>query len=192
MTRAPLAVVGLGGVGGALAARTGALCVGTERTVEAIRERGLTLVHGAETTVVHPEATTRLERPVALLVVAVKAYDLDPALDRVDPEALDGAVVLPLLNGLEHVAHLRARLRDAGHTVSQAPPAVAAGTIGVFSAAATEPGVVVQATAPRVRLGRKARPSRNLRLQKEEPPAGLASARFHLVTRSGRTTIRIT
>ena len=147
MTRAPLAVVGLGGVGGALAARTGALCVGTERTVEAIRERGLTLVHGAETTVVHPEATTRLERPVALLVVAVKAYDLDPALDRVDPEALDGAVVLPLLNGLEHVAHLRARLRDAGHTVSQAPPAVAAGTIGVFSAAATEPGVVVQATA---------------------------------------------
>ena len=40
MTRAPLAVLGLGGVGGALAARTGALCVGTERTVEAIRARG--------------------------------------------------------------------------------------------------------------------------------------------------------
>ena len=138
MTRAPLAVVGLGGVGGALAARTGALCVGTERTVEAIRERGLTLVHGAETTVVHPEATTRLEQPVPLLVVAVKAYDLDAALDRVVPEALDGAVVLPLLNGLEHVDAIRDRLDGI---------AVAAGTIGVFSAAATEPGVVVQATA---------------------------------------------
>jgi 2-dehydropantoate 2-reductase len=138
VTRAPLAVVGLGGVGGALAARTGALCVGTERTVEAIRERGLTLVHGAETTVVHPEATTRLEQPVPLLVVAVKAYDLDAALDRVVPEALDGAVVLPLLNGLEHVDAIRDRLDGI---------AVAAGTIGVFSAAATEPGVVVQATA---------------------------------------------
>jgi 2-dehydropantoate 2-reductase len=138
VTRAPLAVLGLGGVGGALAARTGALCVGTERTVEAIRERGLTLVHGAETTVVHPEATTRLEQPVPLLVVAVKAYDLDAALDRVVPEALDGAVVLPLLNGLEHVDAIRDRLDGI---------AVAAGTIGVFSAAATEPGVVVQATA---------------------------------------------
>ena len=138
MTRAPLAVLGLGGVGGALAARTGALCVGTERTVEAIRERGLTLVHGAETTVVHPEATTRLEQPVPLLVVAVKAYDLDAALDRVDPDALDGAVVLPLLNGLEHVDAIRGLLDGI---------AVAAGTIGVFSAAATEPAVVVQATA---------------------------------------------
>jgi 2-dehydropantoate 2-reductase len=138
VTRAPLAVLGLGGVGGALAARTGALCVGTERTVEAIRERGLTLVHGAETTVVHPEATTRLEQPVPLLVVAVKAYDLDAALDRVDPDALDGAVVLPLLNGLEHVDAIRGLLDGI---------AVAAGTIGVFSAAATEPAVVVQATA---------------------------------------------
>jgi 2-dehydropantoate 2-reductase len=138
VTRAALAVLGLGGVGGALAVRTGALCVGTERTVEAIRERGLTLVHGAETTVVHPEATTRLERPVGLLVVAVKAYDLDAALDRIGPEALDGAVVLPLLNGLEHVDAIRGRLDGT---------AVAAGTIGVFSAAATEPGVVVQATA---------------------------------------------
>jgi len=138
VTRVALAVLGLGGVGGALAARTGAICVGTERTVDAIRERGLTLVHGAETTVVHPETTTRLEQPVALLVVAVKAYDLDAALDRVAPEALDGAVVLPLLNGLEHVDAIRGRLDGT---------AVAAGTIGVFSAAATEPGVVVQATA---------------------------------------------
>ena len=92
MTRAPLAVLGLGGIGGLLAARTGALCVGTERTVAAIVEQGLTFVEdGASTSVTHPEATTRLERPVGLLVVAVKAYDLDAALDRVEPEALDGA-----------------------------------------------------------------------------------------------------
>ena len=63
MTR-PIAVLGLGGIGGMLAVRTGALCVGTERTVDAIRERGLRLVHVGETTVAHPEATTRLETPV--------------------------------------------------------------------------------------------------------------------------------
>jgi len=39
VTRVPLAVLGLGGVGGALAARTGALCVGTERTVDAVISR---------------------------------------------------------------------------------------------------------------------------------------------------------
>ena len=145
MTRAPLAVLGLGGIGGLLAARTGALCVGTERTVAAIAEHGLTFVEGASTSVTRPEATTRLESPVGLLVVAVKAYDLDAALDRVEPEALDGAVILPLLNGLEHVDVLRARLGDACNTVSQAPPIVAAGSIGRVSAASPEPGLVVLA-----------------------------------------------
>lgn len=146
MTPARVAVLGVGGIGGLLAARTGALCVGTERTVEAIRERGLTLVQGGSTTVVRPEAATRLERPVALLVVCVKAYDLDAALDRVAPRALDGTVVLPLLNGLEHVDALRARLESASDTVSQAPSLVAAGSIGRVSASSPEPGVVVQET----------------------------------------------
>ena len=145
MTRAPLAVLGLGGIGGLLAARTGALCVGTERTVAAIAEHGLTFVEGASTSVTRPEATTRLESPVGLLVVAVKAYDLDAALDRVEPEALDGAVIVPLLNGLEHVDVLRTRLGDACNTVSQAPPIVAAGSIGRVSAASPEPGLVVLA-----------------------------------------------
>lgn len=146
MNPAPLAVLGLGGIGGLLAARTEALCVGTERTVAAIRERGLTLVEGGLTTVAHPEATTRLDRPVALLVVAVKAYDLDSALERVAPEALDGAVVLPLLNGLEHVEVLRSRFDGASHKLLQAPPAVAAGSIGRLSAESPEPGFVVQGT----------------------------------------------
>ena len=148
MTREPIAVLGLGGIGGMLAARTGALCVGTERTVTAIRERGLTLVEGDVTVVTALEAATRLERRVALLVVAVKAYDLDAALDRIAPEALDGAVVLPLLNGLEHVAALRGRFEGASCTLLQAPPAVAAGSIGSMSAHSPEPGLVVQGTRP--------------------------------------------
>ena len=133
MTR-PVAVLGMGGVGGMVAVRTGALCVGSERTVAAIRASGLTLVHGETTTVAHPEAVERLETPVGLLVVAVKAHDLDDALDRIAPEALAGAVVLPLLNGLEHVDVIRGRFRSA----------VAAGSIGRLEAFSPESGVVVQ------------------------------------------------
>ena len=145
MTR-PIAVLGLGGIGGMLAARTGALCVGTERTVDAIRERGLQLVHGDETILARPEAATRLETPVSLLVIAVKAYDLGAALDRVAPEALGGAVILPLQNGLEHVAAIRARRTGASNRLLQGPPVVAAGSIGQVSVSSPEPGVVVQTT----------------------------------------------
>ena len=132
-----VAVLGIGGIGGMLVARTGALGVGTEGSVAAIREAGLTLVHGGQTRVAHPEVATRLDRPVSLLVVAVKAQSLDPALERVDPDALADAVVLPLLNGLEHVDLLRERL-DA---------VVAAGSIGAVEVFSPEPGFVVQRSA---------------------------------------------
>ena len=45
MSVTPIAVLGPGGVGGVIAARTGAVCVGTERTVGAIEAGGLVLVH---------------------------------------------------------------------------------------------------------------------------------------------------
>jgi 2-dehydropantoate 2-reductase len=129
-----------------LAARTGAICVGTERSVAAIRAGGLTLEHGGAATTVRPEAVVRLERPVSLLVVCVKAYDLGSALDRIAPDALDGAVVLPLLNGLDAPDTLRARFQAASYTVLHAPSAVAAGSIGSMSAHSPEPGRVVQGT----------------------------------------------
>lgn len=151
MTR-PLAVLGLGGIGGMLAARTGALCIGTERSVEAIRGRGLRLVHDGVTTVSHPEAAIRLERPVSLLVIAVKAYDLDAALGRVAPEALDGAVILPLQNGLEHLAAIRTWADMTRNSLSQEPPLVAAASIGRVSAASPEPGVVQQTTGGRATI----------------------------------------
>ena len=124
-----------------VAARTGALCVGTERTVEAIGAKGLTLVGGGRTSVARPEAVSRLERPVSLLVVTVKAHHLEDALDRVAPESIAGALVLPLLNGLEHVDAIRRRFGD-----SAGRPLVASGSIGRVEAVSPEPGVVVQLT----------------------------------------------
>ena len=134
---AAVAVLGLGGVGGMLAVRTGAVCVGTSRTVAAIHERGLALVEGDKTTVARLRAVERLVEPVSLLVVAVKAHVLEDALDRVDADAIANALVLPLLNGLEHVEAIRERLPST---------AVAAGSIGQLEAYAAEPGLVVQRT----------------------------------------------
>lgn len=148
MTATPIAVLGPGGVGGVVAWLTGALCVGTERTVEAIRRDGLTLVRDGERSIAHPESVARLDRPVSLLVVAVKAHDLEPALDRIAPGAIEGAVVLPLQNGLEQVERVL-----ACNSLLQAPTAtVAAGAIGGLEAWSPEPGVVVHRGpgAPRI------------------------------------------
>jgi 2-dehydropantoate 2-reductase len=139
MTREPVAVLGLGGVGGMVAARTRALCVGTERSVDAIRDRGLVVTQGDESVVARPEAVERLEQPVSLLVVAVKAYALEEALGRIPPEAVEGSVILPLLNGLEHLDMIRRRLVARDTTV-------AAGSIGRVETYSPQPGVVVQRT----------------------------------------------
>lgn len=144
--RERVAVLGVGGVGGVIAARTGALCVGTERTVEAISATGLTLVASdGTTTVAHLDAAERLDRPTSLVVVAVKAHALEEALGRVDPAALDGTCVLPLLNGLEHLDVVRAWV-DATWGDETQRPVVLAGSIGRLEAFSPEPGFVVQRT----------------------------------------------
>jgi 2-dehydropantoate 2-reductase len=53
-----------------------------------------------------PRAVTTLEEPADTLVVATKASGLAPALERVRAEP---EVVVPLLNGLEHLSYLRER-----------------------------------------------------------------------------------
>jgi 2-dehydropantoate 2-reductase len=80
--------------------------------------------------VARPIAVTRLEEPVDGLIVATKASGLCEALERID---LSPRLVLPLLNGLDHIAVLRERFGDG---------AVVAGTIRV-EADRPEPGVVV-------------------------------------------------
>lgn len=149
--RVAAAVLGCGGIGGLIAARTGALCVGTKRSVSAIRSDGVRLEHGGRTTIARPEAVERLERPVDLLVVCVKAYDLESALERIPAETVAGAVVLPLQNGLEHVAAIRAHF-EARDTGSPGRPTVAAGSIGRVEAFSPEPGVVVQRTPGAARI----------------------------------------
>jgi 2-dehydropantoate 2-reductase len=130
-----VAVLGIGAVGTAIAARVAAigtrvLCVGRPETVAALRADGLEVETPDGPIRARPEAVESLTEPVSLLVVAVKATALAEALERVEVFAVADGVVLSLENGLEHPTTIRRRLG----------PRVAPGTISRFSGERLAPG----------------------------------------------------
>jgi 2-dehydropantoate 2-reductase len=135
-----IATLGPGGVGGLLAGvlqRSGneVIVVARENTAQLIAKRGVdvrSVIFGDFNA--HPRAVAELGEPVDALIVATKAAGLEPALERVHTEP---TVVLPLLNGLDHLAVLRQRFD---------PGSVIAGSIRV-EADRPQPGVVVH-TSP--------------------------------------------
>jgi 2-dehydropantoate 2-reductase len=141
-----VAVLGPGGVGGLVAGaldRAGvqSIVVARDSTAELIRARGLRISSvRLGDFVAHPEVLEQLSEPVDALIVAPKATSLAQALERV---ATQPRIVLPLLNGLDHLAVLRDRFT---------PPAsyVVAGAIRV-EADRPEPGVIVH-TSPFLRI----------------------------------------
>ncbi|MFF9603904.1 ketopantoate reductase family protein [Streptomyces sp. NPDC014684] len=140
MKTSPLtvAVLGPGGVGGligALLARDGhrVICLARETTAAELSRGGLRVEsaqYGDFTAAV--EADTQLREAVDAVFVTVKQTSLDEALDRLPASALGDSVVIPLLNGLDHLALLRDRYPSAE---------VVAGTIKV-EATRTAPGLI--------------------------------------------------
>jgi 2-dehydropantoate 2-reductase len=128
--RTTVAVLGPGAVGGTFAVRFlqadyRTLCVAPPATVQLMAFAGISYeFNGSQPVVVRPEVTEQLTHPVSLLVVAVKAPELEEAIERVAPETVSNGVVLPLLNGLEHMDVLRERFGDR----------VAAGSLSRFEA----------------------------------------------------------
>jgi 2-dehydropantoate 2-reductase len=114
-----VAVLGPGGVGGLLAgllARTGAAvtCLAGPSTVDVLARSGIR-VESAQLGdfTARVAAAERLAEPVDVCLVTVKATQLDEALDRLPPDVVGGALIVPLLNGVEHVELLRQRYPDA-------------------------------------------------------------------------------
>jgi 2-dehydropantoate 2-reductase len=133
-----VAVLGPGAVGGllgALLARRGdeVVCLAPPATAARIAANGLELrspmLGDAKVAV---RAATRLEEPVDACLVTVKATQLERAVEAVPPEALGGGLVVPFLNGVDHVAWLRERYP---------PEQVVAATIAVESTRVA-PGVI--------------------------------------------------
>jgi len=138
-------VLGPGGVGGFLAAALAhagerVTVVGREATAARIAARGIELrsrVLGD--LVVGPAAAVSvLADPADVLFVATKATGLVEALDRV---AVVPGMVVPLLNGLDHLALLRARFGS-----DRVPAAVIR-----IESDRTAPGLIVQ-TSPAARV----------------------------------------
>jgi 2-dehydropantoate 2-reductase len=135
-----VAILGPGGVGGLLAGvldkdGVDVVVVARESTAERIAERGLrveSVIFGEIDARVR--AVERLQEQADVLIVATKAAGLDDALERVEVEP---KLVLPLLNGLDHMEVLRQRF---------AAGIVLAGSIRV-EADRPEAGVVVH-TSP--------------------------------------------
>ena len=109
------AILGPGGVGGLVGgalARSGVpvTVIAREETAEAIAREGLRVrsVRLGDFTA-RPEVASRLDASVGTLFVATKATALGPALERIEvvPE-----LVVPLLNGLDHLAVLRQHFGD--------------------------------------------------------------------------------
>jgi 2-dehydropantoate 2-reductase len=125
-----VAVLGPGGIGGLLAAllaRRGdqLTCLAPAATAAHLAEHGLQLRSPALGDArVAVEATSRLDHPVDVCLVTVKTTQLEQAVEAVPPDVLGDGLVVPFLNGIDHVAWLRRRYP---------PEQVVAGTIRVES-----------------------------------------------------------
>jgi 2-dehydropantoate 2-reductase len=110
-------ILGAGGVGGFLGA---ALARAGREVVLLMREASLQRYDGrlhVESALlgafgVDVPAAAELDRDVDVLWVTPKATQLESALELVSPDRLGNAVVVPLLNGVDHVPLLRERLGD--------------------------------------------------------------------------------
>lgn len=139
-----IVILGPGGVGGYVAAalvRQGldVTCVAREETAAILQRDGLHIESRLlGDVVVRPAVVTRWEgkSEPQVIIVATKATHLDEVLERLPPGPLRHAVVVPLLNGLEHMDVLRRRLG----------PRVVAGSIRIESRL-ERPGHVIQ-TSP--------------------------------------------
>jgi 2-dehydropantoate 2-reductase len=139
-----IAVLGPGGVGGFLAAALthageDVILVARPSTAVLIARDGLAVrsVRLGDF-ISRPEVATELRAPADVLILATKATTLKPALDRVKQVP---PLVVPLLNGLDHMGPLRERF---------GADRVVAGSIRIESDRPA-PGQVVQ-TSPSVRV----------------------------------------
>lgn len=138
-----VAVLGPGAIGGllgALLARGGnsVMVLASQSTSRAVAERGLRLESRRFGDFqVSVRTAVRLETRVDVCLITVKSTELREALERVPEDALGQGLVIPFLNGIEHLELLRS---------IYPPSSVAAATIRV-EAARVEQGLIRQ-TSP--------------------------------------------
>ena len=169
-----VAVLGPGAVGGSLAVRLSlagvhTICVAHEEAVGLIALAGLVVESREGTLSARIEVSEQLSKPVGLLLVTVKAPMLEEAIERIDPATVSEAVVVPLLNGLEHMAPLKARFDGR----------VAAGSISHYQAYRAGRVQIIEAT-----------PSPLITIASETIPGGEVDGAAELL-RQARLDVRV-
>jgi 2-dehydropantoate 2-reductase len=106
-------VLGAGAIGGYFGGRlvqAGADVVFLvhERRARQLRDNGLVVrsPHGDFTVPVRSVLRSQLEVPFDLVVLTCKAYDLEAAIEAIEPAVGASTCVLPLLNGVAHIERL--------------------------------------------------------------------------------------
>ena len=173
-------MLGPGGVGGFVAAALAhagieVTVVARETTAQRLVTDGVRVrsVRLGEFTA-HPAAVARLVEPAEVLIVATKATGLEAALDRIERGP---ALVVPLLNGLDHMTLLRERFGS---------DRVAAGTIRVESDRPA-PARIVQ-TSPFLRIDLAAD---DTALARRLPPLAELLARAGIPAQIGRSEAQV-
>jgi 2-dehydropantoate 2-reductase len=168
-----IAVLGPGGVGGFVAAalaRSGSdvTVIARDETAAVLAARGISVRSAALGPFsVRLRCEPLLTAYVDVLIVATKALGLPAALRRVRS---DPGLVVPLLNGLEHMEQLRSRFGQSS---------VAAGVIRIESDRSA-PGEIVQ-TSPSVRVD----------LAADQPTLGVALAALGTALETAGIQVRI-
>ncbi|MER7723066.1 ketopantoate reductase family protein [Streptomyces sp. NPDC096323] len=112
-------VVGAGATGGYFGARLAQAGKDTTflvrpRRAAALRERGLRITGLGQEERITPRLVTadELPGPYDLVLLSVKATALDGALDDIAPAVGPGTAIVPLLNGMAHLARLNDRFGE--------------------------------------------------------------------------------
>ena len=117
-----IAIFGAGGVGGYIGARLlragghEVTLVARGKHLQAIQAEGLHVQDEEGRYVVHPDhAVASLEGlgVYDLIILTVKSYDLDEALERISAHCNSDTVLLPLLNGVDHDLEVSAHFPEA-------------------------------------------------------------------------------
>lgn len=113
-----IAILGPGAVGGFLTALLikygyNVVCIDEETSGKEIEEKGIRLeskVFGDFT--VKPKVISELDTDADIIFITTKATYLKNAVKRIKPERTKNAVIVPLLNGIEHNEYLRSIFGD--------------------------------------------------------------------------------
>jgi len=140
LTIMKFAIMGTGGLGGYFGAKlvkagNDVTFIARGETLQVIREKGLQVYSPDGDFKTDPVQATANPADVGIVdvvLLCVKSYQLDTAIELIKPMIGDETMIIPVLNGITHIAQLQSAFGDK-HIL---------GGVGILSAHKGEPGII--------------------------------------------------